>query len=241
MAGIDPKLWGKAIWDSMHWVAAGFPDTPNPDDRKNYRVWFMTIMNVLPCNECRHHAIQILRTNPPKVDSRAVLFEWTVDIHNELNKILGAPGITLEDARKRYELDTPTQETQAPIFEVPIIGLPGSTPAPAPVSKQAPVAAPAVQQVATVAAQPNRFRHIVNSNGMLGFVSPVNFSQPRMIQPIMPGTQVGQFRDFGAPRQTVSAAAPQQTRDLNPSAPTQTRDVTNPAPRKRGCGCGGRR
>jgi hypothetical protein len=51
---------------------------------------------IIPCLSCRDHFEQVLIDNPvPEADD---LFKWSVDVHNIVNKRLGKPEFSYEDA-----------------------------------------------------------------------------------------------------------------------------------------------
>jgi hypothetical protein len=50
---------------------------------------------------CKEHWRVILKENPPKFGEE--YFEWSVNMHNLVNKKLGKPTYTVEEARKFYE------------------------------------------------------------------------------------------------------------------------------------------
>lgn len=53
-------------------------------------------MYIIPCLSCRQHFEQVLVENPiPESDD---FFKWSVDVHNIVNKRLGKPEVSYEDA-----------------------------------------------------------------------------------------------------------------------------------------------
>jgi hypothetical protein len=51
---------------------------------------------IIPCLSCREHFEQVLVDNPvPEADN---LFEWSVDVHNIVNRRLGKPEVSYEAA-----------------------------------------------------------------------------------------------------------------------------------------------
>jgi len=50
---------------------------------------------------CREHWRNIVRQNPPTFGDK--YFEWSVKCHNLVNKKIGKPTYTVEEARKFYE------------------------------------------------------------------------------------------------------------------------------------------
>jgi hypothetical protein len=114
--GLRPELWGPPVWQAFHYTAAGFPPAPSQADRDNYRQYFGRFPHVLPCEECKHHAVALLARLPPVVDSRDRLFAWSVQFHNAVNTRIGAPELPLAQARTHYglpELPAAAVEAQA--------------------------------------------------------------------------------------------------------------------------------
>lgn len=102
---MEPSTWGKYIWFSMHYIAIGYPSDPGAEDKKNYYEFYNNIHKVLPCSKCATHLQAILKKKPLKLlylENPDKLFEWTVIIHNEVNKTLNKPLLTLGDAKNIY-------------------------------------------------------------------------------------------------------------------------------------------
>lgn len=101
---VEREIFGPKLWATMHFVSLGYPKNPSENDKKNYRAFYENIVNVIPCDECSKH----LRDNLKKVDiqpfleSRKLLFEWTVKLHNTVNIMLGKPEWSLTYAYNYY-------------------------------------------------------------------------------------------------------------------------------------------
>ena len=52
--------------------------------------------------KCKEHWAKWVKANPPKYGPNGEFFEWSVSAHNEINKRLGKPTYTVEEARKFY-------------------------------------------------------------------------------------------------------------------------------------------
>ena len=105
---MNPDIWGKHMWASIHFVALGYPDTPNENDKKNYHTFYSNLQNILPCKKCREHLKENLRKNPlysKFLDNKDELFKWTVELHNIVNKDLNKKEITLETAKNIYMIE----------------------------------------------------------------------------------------------------------------------------------------
>jgi hypothetical protein len=109
---MDPQVWGRHLWISIHYIALGYPLKPSEIDRKNYSLFFKHLHTVLPCDACAKHYQQHLKDLPPIeqfLESPEELFKWTVLIHNKVNLDLGKPQLSYEQARKLY----PSQMTKS--------------------------------------------------------------------------------------------------------------------------------
>ena len=51
---------------------------------------------IIPCLSCRQHFEQVLVENP--VPETGDFFKWSVDVHNIVNKRLGKPEVSYDDA-----------------------------------------------------------------------------------------------------------------------------------------------
>jgi len=102
---VNKENWGPHLWYSMHFIALGFPNESSSIDKKNYKNFYINLPNIIPCEECSKHLIKNLNEYPIDnyLDSRQRLFEWTVIIHNEVNKMLGKRVWSLDKATKHYQ------------------------------------------------------------------------------------------------------------------------------------------
>lgn len=85
--GYNPKIWGRQAWHFIHMVALSYPETPSDEDKANYMRFLKSLPTALPCPACGSHFRDNMEKYPPKMDSRKEFFEWTVDMHNEVNKM----------------------------------------------------------------------------------------------------------------------------------------------------------
>lgn len=99
---MDPKVWGPALWSSIHRIALGYPDRPTPSDVDAYQAFFDRLGDVLPCAACRRayqsHVTEHLPVRPFLLGGRSELFRWTVELHNLVNREKGAAPWTVERA-----------------------------------------------------------------------------------------------------------------------------------------------
>ena len=100
---MDPTIWGKCLWKSLHVVALGYPSEPTLDDRESYKYFFENFWKVLPCKKpCSQNYKRHLEELPiqPYLSNTDRLFEWTVILHNVVNKEVGKKEISIKEARE---------------------------------------------------------------------------------------------------------------------------------------------
>jgi len=95
---MDPSLWGYNGWAFIHNIALGYNDINNYQTKNNFNIFFNSIGDVIPCKKCSKHYKEYILNNPPNLENKDSLFKWTIDIHNNVNKILNKDIITYEEA-----------------------------------------------------------------------------------------------------------------------------------------------
>lgn len=114
-----PDIWGPHLWLSMHYIALAYPSNPSSAQMNEYHMFYSNIARILPCAVCAKHYDDILETHPLTLDRLSgpdALFEWTVDVHNMVNKDLGKRQFTLQEARAKYD-DAPVSCEYVPSEE----------------------------------------------------------------------------------------------------------------------------
>ena len=116
---MDPKIWGRHMWYSIHFVALGYPESPSDMDKYNYRSFYENLHKVLMCEKCANHYVEHLKELPVQqfLDNRQKLFEWTVHLHNIVNRSLGKPEMSVEDAFTLYTKDF-SETSKQPVVPV---------------------------------------------------------------------------------------------------------------------------
>ena len=51
--GMSTTIWGPIIWSGLHITSFNYPVNPTASDKKNYKTWFLSYKNILPCVYCR--------------------------------------------------------------------------------------------------------------------------------------------------------------------------------------------
>lgn len=101
---IPPTTWGPFFWHTMHLVALGYSNQPTYAEKRAAKEFYESFTHLIPCPICKLHYTDHLKNNPitPSLDNRQDLFQWTVNIHNLVNKDLGKPEYTDTDAIAFY-------------------------------------------------------------------------------------------------------------------------------------------
>jgi Erv1 / Alr family len=100
----DKAAWGPQLWHSLHMIALNYPDRPSASDKLNYKLFFESLKDVIPCLACADNYTEHLNDMPidRHLDSAGSLFSWTIDLHNLVNESHGKPKWTAEEALTYY-------------------------------------------------------------------------------------------------------------------------------------------
>lgn len=101
---MEPRIWGKYIWTSIHMIALGYPDKPTQEDKFNYQQFYMNLWKVIPCYKCAINYKKHLEELPidEHLNDNMSLFKWTVDFHNIVNKEIGKQQWTFEETLDKF-------------------------------------------------------------------------------------------------------------------------------------------
>lgn len=90
---LPPSVWGPFFWHTIHIVALGYPTSPTYSQKRAAKEFYESLRFLIPCPVCREHYTKHLEKMPisPHLDRRDDLFRWTVNVHNEVNALLGKP------------------------------------------------------------------------------------------------------------------------------------------------------
>lgn len=109
--GMMTKVWGPAGWLFLHSVSFGYPlkiDNSNASKKIEYKVFFESVGDILPCKYCRESYNKYIQEIPidDHLNSRDALVKWLYLIHNKVNNKLNVPECdipTLEEVKEKYE------------------------------------------------------------------------------------------------------------------------------------------
>ena len=124
---VEPNVWGPPFWRTIHYVALGYPDKPTEADVLSYKMFFVSLGAVIPCQTCATNYARHLRDLPVEgflTGNSGRLFEWTVHMHNMVNEETGKPHMEVSRALHLFSsgkqatvghCNTPT----APLVNIP--------------------------------------------------------------------------------------------------------------------------
>ena len=99
---MNPKIWGPHAWIFLHTITLNFPDNPTLEQKKHYKDFFESLINIIPCDKCRYNYMLKIKKHPVNVENRNKLVEWLLFIHNEVNKSNGKKEITMPELIRTY-------------------------------------------------------------------------------------------------------------------------------------------
>lgn len=97
---ITPDIWGPHGWKFMHYVALAYPTKPTSEQKNEYKIFFESIQNILPCSLCSHNYKKHLKELPiddKVLESNITLLKWTIDMHNKVNVENGKRAYSAEE------------------------------------------------------------------------------------------------------------------------------------------------
>ena len=119
---LKTTIWGPHGWKFLHYVTLGYPMNPTNQDKENYKQFFYSLSNVIPCQKCSENFKQNLTTYPiePALENKESLIKWLIDIHNSVNEELEKPIMDYNTAIQLYLEDNQPTNTEY-IFKVVIL------------------------------------------------------------------------------------------------------------------------
>lgn len=94
--GVSPDVWGPILWGAIHITCLAGTATPQ---------FVNAFADALPCPACSGHFKKLLEEFPfPETSDPLILFEWSVNAHNQVNARIGKPVITMEQALERWTM-----------------------------------------------------------------------------------------------------------------------------------------
>ena len=102
---MNQNIWGSTLWFSLHTITMNYPNNPTFIEQKDYKNFFISLENVIPCKVCRKNYQRHLKEHPidSHLDNRKELVYWLIDIHNMVNAEIGKKIISYDKVIDKYE------------------------------------------------------------------------------------------------------------------------------------------
>ena len=94
--------WQQITWVFFHTIAINY----NDKYRNEYIIFFDTLKTIIPCKVCRNHYIQNISKEDMNIENNInsdKIFNWTIDLHNIVNKMHRKKLWTHEESRNYYQ------------------------------------------------------------------------------------------------------------------------------------------
>lgn len=105
--GMVTNVWGPSLWHVLHTISFNYPVNPTVEDKKNYRQYFESLGNVLPCRACRDNYkvnLSKVKLTEKALKNRKSFSKWVFNLHNHVNEMTGKKfDKTYEETRELYE------------------------------------------------------------------------------------------------------------------------------------------
>lgn len=107
--GLITKVWGGPAWTFLHSVTFGYPIEPSDETKQQYKQFFVSLGDVLPCKYCRESYRKFITEGVTALmladlSNRETLTHWFYRVHNAVNHKLDVDyGITYLDVVNRFE------------------------------------------------------------------------------------------------------------------------------------------
>ena len=99
---MNNNIWGPSAWLFLHSITFQYPEEPTMADKENYKQFFNSLQNILPCPKCRDHYQKNIQDFPIQLNSRDELIQWLINIHNNVNQSNNKGILSYEDVKKVY-------------------------------------------------------------------------------------------------------------------------------------------
>jgi hypothetical protein len=102
--------WAPLTWYIFHKLSLEYnqvieSQSDSEEYKKHYIEFFKSMRTIIPCKTCRNHFIQNTDIEENKIEnniSNENIFDWTVRLHNLVNKMHNKKIYSVEEAKKMY-------------------------------------------------------------------------------------------------------------------------------------------
>lgn len=97
-------VWGPFFWFILHITSFNYPNNPSTPDKDNYKRFYESVGDILPCSLCKRHYKNYISQFPISIhlDSRIDLITWVIQVHNTVNISLNKPTYTVQNVLDIY-------------------------------------------------------------------------------------------------------------------------------------------
>ena len=103
----SPSIFGPPLWFNLHIMAINYAITPSIDEQEQMYLFLSNLPAIIPCKKCKTNLSIFLFHNRAKmrqhVASRNALFEFILQMHNNVNSRLNKPQWSLIKAIEHYK------------------------------------------------------------------------------------------------------------------------------------------
>ena len=101
----NPEIWGPGAWLFLHTITLNYPTNPTFEDKENYKNFFISLKNVIPCKNCAKHYSENLNNFPidDSLNSKEDLVKWLIDNHNKVNVKNKKREYSYDEVIEKYE------------------------------------------------------------------------------------------------------------------------------------------
>lgn len=98
------EVWGPQYWFVLHTIAFNYPNKPNATLKRKYYDFIMNLPILIPDPDIGENFSRLMDKYPvtPYMDHKSDFQKWVHFIHNQVNKQLGKPQISLQQAYNDY-------------------------------------------------------------------------------------------------------------------------------------------
>lgn len=102
---MNPKFWGSHAWIFLHSITMNYPKEPTDKDKQIYVNFFKELQYIIPCEKCAYNYKRHLEDFPIEeaLETREMMIQWLINVHNEVNKELGKPIYTYDRVIEEYQ------------------------------------------------------------------------------------------------------------------------------------------
>jgi hypothetical protein len=93
--------WQPLSWHVFHTISLNY----NPQYKDEYITFFHTFKTIIPCSMCRNHYISHVSKDHLNIEhniNNGRIFDWTIDLHNSVNKSTNRREWSYDEARNYY-------------------------------------------------------------------------------------------------------------------------------------------